>query len=237
MKSAALVTGSSKRIGKEICLFLAKKGYDIALHYNSSIIEAENTSREIKELGVECKTFRFDLSSVPKSIDLINNVFDIFPNCSILINNASFFEDKRLMDIKIEDFDRDFNVNFKSAFFLTQQFSKHKSASTIINIIDSRVLKVESSHIVYNLSKNALFKFTQMSAKILAPKIRVNAICPGDILPLEGLDESYLIKRSKRLPLKKIGDVQNIITAIDYLIENEFVTGECLYVDGGEHLL
>ncbi len=76
-----------------------------------------------------------------------------------------------------------------------------------------------------------------MAAKALAPKIRVNGICPGDILPLEGLDNSYLKNRSKRLPLKRVGSVANVIQALDYLLSNEFVTGECLIVDGGEHLI
>jgi len=76
-----------------------------------------------------------------------------------------------------------------------------------------------------------------MAAKQLAPKIRVNGICPGDILPLAGLDQSYLSKRSKRLPVKKVGSVSNVIKALDYLMSNDFVTGQCLFVDGGEHLI
>jgi len=236
MRNAALVTGGAKRIGKEICIFLAKKGFDIALHYNSSAQEAKKVSKEIKKYGVNCNLFKYDLSN-PKKINLfISKVFRDFPRCSVLINNASIFKDSDFKNISMEEFDNDFTINFKAPFFLTQQFSKHKNASIVINMIDTRVSKINTSYFVYNLSKYSLNKFTKMAAKALAPKIRVNGICPGDILPLAGLDQSYLLKRSKRLPVKKVGNVDNVIEALDYIISNDFVTGECLFVDGGEHL-
>lgn len=236
MRNAALVTGGAKRIGKEICIFLAKKGFDIALHYNSSAQEAKKVSKEIKKYGVNCNLFKYDLSN-PKKINLfISKVFRDFPRCSVLINNASIFKDSDFKNISMEEFDNDFTINFKAPFFLTQQFSKHKNASIVINMIDTRVSKINTSYFVYNLSKYSLNKFTKMAAKALAPKIRVNGICPGDILPLAGLDQSYLLKRSKRLPVKKVGNVDNVIEALNYIISNDFVTGECLFVDGGEHL-
>ncbi|NIP39371.1 MAG: SDR family oxidoreductase [Candidatus Dadabacteria bacterium] len=237
MRRAALVTGGAKRIGKEICVYLADRGYDIALHYNCSHEKAKTLSLQLKKLGVGCRLFKADLSTPKTSEALISKVFKQFPHCCVLVNNASVFKDKEFADITLKDFEQDMAINFTSPFFLTQQFSKHKSASDIINLIDTRVSKTNSSYFTYNITKHCLYKFTQMAAKKLAPKIRVNGICPGDILPLEGLDESYLKKRSKRLPLKRVGSVDNVISALDYLLSNEFVTGQCLFVDGGEHLL
>ncbi|HSG31118.1 MAG TPA: SDR family oxidoreductase [Thermodesulfobacteriota bacterium] len=237
MKRAALITGGAKRIGKEICIYLAEKGYDIALHYNTSESKAKSLSKQIKKSGVECRLFKSDLSKPKFSASLILKVFRQYPHCSVLVNNASVFKEKEFSEITLKDFENDMAINFTSPFFLTQQFSKHKSASNIINLIDTRVSRVNSTYFTYNLSKYCLYKFTKMSARQLAPKIRVNGICPGDILPLEGLDKSYLKKRSKRLPLKRVGCVGNVIAAMDYLLNNEFVTGQCLFVDGGEHLL
>lgn len=237
MRTAALITGGAKRIGKEISIFLANKGYDIALHYNSSEKQAKSVAKDIEKYGVRCKIFKQDLSNPNKANALISKVFKHFPKCSVLINNASVFNDNNLSNLTVEQFGSEFSINFTSAMFLTQQFSRHKNSSVVINIIDTRVSKINTSYLAYNISKYSLYKFTKIAAKQLAPRIRVNGICPGDILPLEGLDQSYLKKRSKRLPVKKVGSVNNIIQALDYLINNDFVTGECLFVDGGEHLL
>lgn len=237
MRTAALITGGAKRIGKEICIFLASKGFDIALHYNSSEQEAKKVSREVKRCGVDCKLFKYDLSNPNKISVLVSKVFKQFPQCSILVNNASVFKDSLFNNITIKEFENEFRINFTSPFFLTQQFSKYESCSMVINIIDTRVSKINTSYFAYNISKYSLYKFTKMAAKQLAPKIRVNGICPGDILPLAGLDQSYLSKRSKRLPVKKVGSVSNVIKALDYLMSNDFVTGQCLFVDGGEHLI
>jgi NAD(P)-dependent dehydrogenase (short-subunit alcohol dehydrogenase family) len=237
MRTAALVTGGAKRIGKEICISLASKGFDIALHYNCSEKEAKKVSREVKRCGVNCKLFKYDLSNPKKTSLLVSKVFKQFSECSILVNNASIFKDSDLNNITLEQFDSEFAINFTSPLFLTQQFSRHESSSMVINIIDTRVSKVNTSYFAYNISKYCLYKFTKMAAKALAPRIRVNGICPGDILPLAGLDQGYLNKRSTRLPVKKVGSVNSVIKALDYLMSNDFVTGECLFVDGGEHLI
>lgn len=237
MREAALVTGGARRIGKEICIFLARNNFDIALNYNTSIAEAKETATIIESIGVNCKLFKFDLSKTAEIKKLANDVFGIFPNCTLLVNNSSVFNDRDFNDITVRDFDYEFSVNFKSPFFLTQLFSQRKKSGNIINLVDTRVSRVNSSHFVYNLSKHCLLNFTRIAAKSLSPGIRVNAICPGDILPLDGMDYSYLEKRSKRLPVKRAGEINNVILALEYLLKNEFVTGECLFVDGGEHLL
>ncbi len=234
MKKAALVTGGAKRIGKAMCIYLAKEGYDIVLHYNSSGTEAKQLSKELLQLGVQTAVFKCDLSNPKDASSLIAKVFKKFDHCSLLINNASIFKNYDFDKITVGEFNHDFATNFTTPFFLTQQFSRYKNAAHIINMLDTRISRTDDSYFAYNISKYSLYKFTKMSAKLLAPKIRVNGICPGDILPLEGLDESYLKKRAKRLPLKKTGDVDKILLALDYLLKNDFVTGECLFVDGGD---
>ena len=182
MDKAALITGGAKRVGKRICLYLAEKGYDIALHFNRSGNEAEETAEAVRSHGVECEIFQCDLSDMNRVGRLVPRVLERFPNISLLINNASVFEDTRFHEITEETFDRDFTVNFKTPVFISKAFSRATKAEHIINMLDMRVGKVETEHFIYNLSKKALRDFTQSAAKALGPGIRVNGICPGPIM-------------------------------------------------------
>ncbi len=237
MGKAALVTGGGKRLGRAICLALAERGYDIAVHYNRSRSEAEDTAEAIDDLGVNSETFQHDLSDTTNSREFIKSVTKVFPGLSLLVNSASLFENVEFEDVTEEQFDRDFNINFKSPFFLSRYFSKEPSAEHIVNLLDTRVSQIETEHFVYNLTKKALRDFTFMAAKALGPKIRVNGICPGPILPPPGKDKSYLEKISMNTALKTPGKPEYVISALNYLLDNPYVTGECLYVDGGQHLI
>lgn len=237
MSKAALVTGGGKRLGRAICLALAQRGYDIAVHYNSSEGEAAGTAEAAKRLGVSSQTFKLDLNDPGGAKELMKSVSRAFPRISLLVNSASVFEHLEFEDITEEEFDRDFNVNFKSPFFLAKHFSEGAPAEHIINILDTRVSKIETDHFVYNLTKRALRDFTLMAAKALGPRIRVNGICPGPILPPPGMDERYLEKVSMNTVLKKTGSPEYIVTALNYLLDNPYVTGDCLFVDGGQHLI
>jgi NAD(P)-dependent dehydrogenase (short-subunit alcohol dehydrogenase family) len=236
MKKAAFITGAGERLGKAMALALAGMGYDIALHYNSSEKGAGRTAEEIKAAGRKCEIFKADLSDTKGIKPLTARVFRAFPHCSLLINNASIFEDRDFMEVTEESFDREFTLNFKAPFFLSQEFSRRKSAEIIVNMLDARVSTIEPGHFVYNLSKKALRDFTLTAARALGPKIRVNGICPGPILPPLGKDSKYLKRISGHIPLGKPGHPDYVITALKYILENSYVTGECLFVDGGQHL-
>ena len=237
MSKAALVTGGGKRLGRAICLALAKRGYDIAVHYNSSRSEAGDTAEAVNSLGVNSELFKSDLSDTSYSRNLIKSVTEVFPRLSLLVNSASVFENIEFKHVTEKQFERDFDVNFKTPFFLSRYFCEGSSAEHIINLLDTRVSQIETEHFVYNLTKKTLRDFTLMAAKALGPKIRVNGICPGPILPPPGKDISYLEEISRDTPLKAPGDPEYIITALNYLLDNPYVTGECLYVDGGQHLM
>ena len=237
MSKAARITGGGKRLGKAISLSLAERGYDIAIHYNRSDKEAKETADLIREKGREAEIFQSNLSDISQVRSLIPTVFEVFPQCSILVNSASIFENIGFNDVTEEIFERDFNTNFKAPFFLSQDFSKGDDAELIINMLDMRINKIETEHFTYNLTKKALRDFTLMAAKALGPKIRVNGICPGPILPPPDKDIKYLEQIAKNTPLEKPGNPDYIITAVKYLLDNSFVTGQCLFVDGGQHLI
>ena len=232
-KGTVLVTGGAKRVGKAISVYLAVKGYDIALHYNNSEFEAAKLKKEIEKLGQKCVLFKCDFSNIVESKKLISRVKNSLPELNILINNASIFEEGSFLNTASEELDRHFNINFKTPFFLSQSFAEFCNNGQIINILDTNITRNHSKYFAYTLSKKTLYSFTKMAAYELGPKIRVNAIAPGVILPPAGKDSID----TESIPSKKQGELKNVLEALGYLIENSHVTGECLFVDGGEHLV
>jgi len=223
-------------MGAAIALALARKGFDIALHYRTSHDAAAAVAGEIEGLGRRSHLLHCDLNDDKDTATLIDRADRLLPELNLLVNNASVFEQARLSDTEPDCFDRHFNVNFKTPFFLARDFSRTGRTGHIINMLDTRIAKSDGSHMAYTLSKKALFEFTKMAAKELGPAIRVNGVSPGLILPPPGKGDSYLRDKSSLIPLKRAGDMTNLIAAILFLIDNPFVTGECIFIDGGEHL-
>lgn len=236
-KGSALITGGSRRIGREIALTLAQNGWRIALHYNHSRDDAETLANEIKNNNGECEIFCADLSDAKAGCNLIAEAFERCPDLNVLINNASIFERMPLLETQEDFFDRHFNINFKSPFFLTRDFARQCKQGNVINLLDTKITQKFSNYFAYTLTKKALYEFTRMAAKELAPAIRVNGVCPGLILPPPGDDEAYIERMQNRVPMKTRGHPKDIASAVLFLLENEFITGDCIFIDGGEHLL
>lgn len=233
----ALITGGAKRLGRAIAIRLAELGFDIALHYNTSRGDAERVAGEIEAAGAGCDLFACDLSDGEAVLQLIGRVTHVFSDLSILVNNASIFERGPLLDTEPELFDRHFDINYRAPFFLTRDFARHRDQGLVINLVDTKISRNAGAYFAYTLTKKSLFEFTKMAAAQLGPKIRVNAVAPGLVLPPAGEDESYLAERAKSIPLQRHGDPAAVCNAIAYLVDNRFITGQCIYVDGGEHLL
>lgn len=231
---AALVTGGAKRIGRAISLGLASMGYDIALHYSAT--DPADTMAAIKTHGVKCEAFQCDFTDGKAVLQLMARVKESLPGLGLLVNNASIFERSTIRETGAADFDRHLAVNFKAPYFLSRDFQSYFGKGHIINIIDSKVLQNASPYAAYLLSKKALKDFTLMAAKEFAPATRVNAVAPGLILPPAGLDEDYLERRAEGIPLKRTGSPADVFSAVRFLIENNFITGQILYIDGGENL-
>ncbi len=236
MSKVALVTGGAKRIGRAIVLFLADKGYNIALHYRNSEKEAEEVCALVEKRGGRCGLFQCDLGDMKAVSKLIPEVTQTFPDLSLLVNSASIFQRARFMETDPDLFDRYMQVNLKTPFFLSQNFARICKKGLIINILDTKIHKTLIEYFVYTLTKKSLFEFTRMAAKELGPDIRVNGIAPGLILPAAGMSKEVFEKMGERIPLKQTGSPQDIVRAVGFFIENPFVTGEVISVDGGEHL-
>jgi pteridine reductase len=236
LKGTAIVTGGAVRIGRAISLALAREGYDIILHYNSSAEEAKEVEQAIIKCERRCHLIQCDFNNMKQVSYFIPRAFEFYPDCNVLINGASIFERARLKDTNNKLLDRHFNINFKTPFILSRDFAKYAKNGHIINILDTKISRTLIEYFAYYLTKKALFEFTQMAAKELAPAIRVNGVCPGLILPPAGEDDEYLQKLAENIPMKRKGNVDSVTSAILFLLENQYITGECIYVDGGEHL-
>ncbi len=235
-KGAALVTGGARRIGAAIATALARHGYDVALHHHTSAEPAERTARDIEDLGRRCRLFRCDLNDYDETAALVPRVRERFPRLNVLVNNASIFQRATIRETGRDLFEHHLNIHLRAPFFLTQAFAEGCAEGQVLNILDTRVRGSDPRHAAYTLSKKALLELTRMAARELGPGIRVNGVAPGMILPPPGGVSDELERRSAGLPLKRIGDTANVVAAVLFLIDNPFVTGECVYVDGGENL-
>ena len=238
MKTYALITGGSDRIGKAVAIHLAKQGYHLVLHYNSAKEKAENLQMHIEstyKVKVELLQINF-----LKENDF-DRIFEDFKRKSItievLVNCASDFIPSSFNELGSELFDKEMTINLKIPYLLTKAFARVFGKGNIINFVDTKVAKNKTVHLDYILSKKLLKDFTKISAVELAPNIRVNAIAPGLILPPEGKDDSYLLNLAKDIPLKTIGNLDEILKAFQFILDSYFFTGQILYIDGGEHLV
>lgn len=234
---AAFVTGGAQRIGKAIALVLAERGFDIALHYNRSRKDAIILAEQIRRKNVRCEIFACDLRKESQVSLLLEKVYRRFPILSVLVNNAAIFDRSGFGRAGVKSLDEHWAVNFKAPFILSGEFARLCRKGQVINILDTKVQKNRTEYVGYMIAKKALTELTKMSALAWAPDIRVNGISPGIILPPPDKGKEYLRKRAAQIPLKRQGDVRFITQTVEFLLDNPFVTGQNICVDGGEFLL
>jgi pteridine reductase len=235
-RKAALVTGGAIRVGRHFATTLARQGYDIAIHYNSSSRPAQDAVEEIRSLGVECQAFAFDFLSGEDPSVLIDNVLAVFPRLSVLINCASIYNAAPIQETGWEMLQNEFNVNFFTPFILCGAYASKVGKGNIINILDNKIAFQQYQYGAYLSSKKALAELTKMAAMEFAPAIRVNGIAPGVIMPGVTRSDEYIAWRTEGIPLKRQGQVEELGKALLYILDNDYITGQHLVVDGGENL-
>jgi len=235
-KQSALITGSGIRLGKAIALALAEAGYDIAIHCNASVQPAEETAEEIRSLGRKCAVFQYDLREADGMKKFMKKVVALFPKLNILVNSASIYTQASIMDTTPEMFDTQFGVNIRAPFFMSQAYAKVIGKGNIINIIDNKIGFHQYQYAAYLLAKKSLDDFTKMAALEFAPNIRVNGVAPGVVLPATSRSKEYINWRLQSIPLHKQGDTGHITQAVLSLIDNDFISGQTLVVDGAENI-
>ncbi len=240
----ALVSGSAHRVGRSIALELAKNGVHILVHYHrSDPSQVRETLQDIKSHGVDAFSAQADLSQ-PEAIDgLFAGLRERFDGLDILVNSASVFQKRQLLEVSLADWNLTMNVNLRAPFLMTQQAANimAKNAApggVIINICDAGVDGPWQEYPHHGISKSALWMLTQVSALSLGPSIRVNAVVPGPVMKTAGLqlsDEAWA-KAGERNPLKRTGTAEDAARAVLYLCQEDFLTGAVIHVNAGEHL-
>lgn len=245
----ALITGSAVRLGRAMALDLAASGWDVAVHYNGSAEAAEQTVNDLRQIGASAIALQADLLDRQAVGDLVAAAADQLAGpLSLLINNASLFEDDRIPTMTRESWDRGIESNLWAPVKLTQDFAAQApraipdergepvAQSLIINMIDQRVLKPTPMFHSYYVAKSALFAFTRTAAMELAPDIRVAAIGPGPTLPATRQSEEHFLSQRAACILKRGSDPDDIVHAMRFILGNKAFTGQMLAIDGGQHL-
>jgi len=233
----ALVTGAARRIGKAIAHTLAENHVNVIVHYCSSTDkDMDEALTDINAPGVETWKFQSDFSNIDNVDSFFDKIQSSIGTVDFLINNASVFSPSKLTTLSTQELNHTLAINSIAPFRLSQHIAKQKNEGSIINILDSRVKQYDMNYAAYQLSKNMLYHMTEMMAVEFAPQIRVNGIAPGIILPPEGKDESYIQKRTHRNLFNRSGKLSDITDTVLFLLSNTFITGEVLFIDGGQNL-
>ncbi|MGO4907378.1 SDR family oxidoreductase [Pseudorhodobacter sp. W20_MBD10_FR17] len=245
----ALITGAGRRLGRAMALYLAGRGYDIAVHYASSEAEADSLVAEITAMGRHAVAVQADLLDEAQTEALIPRATAALGGpLTVLVNNASIFEHDTVATATRTSWDRHIGSNLRAPFQLTQAFAAQAlpaiidengealAPSLIINMVDQRVLKLTPEFITYSLAKMGLWALTQTTAQALAPAIRVNAIGPGPTMKGARQSVQHFAGQRANTILKRGANPEDVTAALGYFLDAPSVTGQLLCVDGGQHL-
>ena len=236
----ALVTGGARRVGRSIALELAKKGAHILLHYHHSEKEARETASEIKALDVTCSLVQSDLSQAKEISKMLFEVDKSSKSVDILVNSASLFYKTPIDTVSETDWDRLMDTNLRGPFLLSTEIGRrmmNKSGGKIVNIADWSGFRPYRDYSAYCTSKGGLITLTKALARDLAPKVHVNAVAPGPVLMPLDMSEQEKEAIAKTTALGRWGKPEDIAHAVTFLIENDFVNGIVLVVDGGRSIV
>ena len=230
----ALITGAAKRIGKEIAFELARRGARIAVHYRSSATEAKAVA------GQTGAAFHAELTDIVAIEKMVNDINEKFGRLDILVNSASMFSPATADDATPDHWDWQMATNAKAPFFVAQyaaRLMQRTGAGKIINIADVAGEVIWPGYLPYSVSKAALIAVNRGLAKAYAPEIQVNAIAPGPVLFPEYYTEEQKQSAIERTLLKRSGSPRDVVNAVVFLVENDYITGEVIHVDGGRHIM
>ncbi|MCS7159060.1 MAG: SDR family oxidoreductase [Gemmatales bacterium] len=243
-RPVALITGSGRRrLGWEIARTLAQQGYVVALHYFQSQQSALANVAELRQDGYHAEAFPADLREPTSAGQLIENVLTRFGRLDVLVNAAAIWESRSLEDITADDLRHHWETNVLGTFVCAQQaglaMARQDQGGCIINFGDWAILRPYRDYAAYFVSKGTIPTLTRVLAVELAlrnPRVRVNAILPGPVMVPDTLTPQERDAIARATLVKRLGEPRHVVQAVLYLIENDFVTGACLTVDGGRSI-
>jgi NAD(P)-dependent dehydrogenase (short-subunit alcohol dehydrogenase family) len=236
----ALVTGAAKRLGRAIALDLARHGWNVAIHYNTSEREARVTCEDAHSTGAKAVLVKADLAREEETERIVEEAVGQLGPITALINSASVFENDQWYSADRASWDKHMEVNLRSPLVLAQTFSKQlpkDGEGVIVNLLDQRLLKPTPDFLSYGVSRAGLHWLTVTLAQALAPRIRVNAVAPGPTLKGVRQSPSHFEQERISTILGRGSEPQDICNAVRYLLDARAVTGQTITVDGGQHLI
>jgi len=233
----ALVTGAGRRIGAAMARALGARGYAVAVHYNSSASEAEAVANDIVSSGATARTFSADLLDAQAASTLVDTVADAFGRLDLLVNSAASMMRTPLGEVSVDEWDDIFALNLRAPFFAAQAAARRMpEGGVIVNMADLAAFESWPAYVPHGIAKAGVVALTRSLARTLAPRIRVNAIAPGVVLLPEGWDEGSSARLAATTPLRRHGSPDDVVKALFYLLDADFVTGDVLMVDGGRRI-
>jgi NAD(P)-dependent dehydrogenase (short-subunit alcohol dehydrogenase family) len=238
-QGTALVTGAGQRLGRAIAIGLAQWGWRVGVHYHASEQEALDVVEEIESSGARAAALRADLNRIEDFGALVAACGEALGGPTCLINNAACFEWDSAGTVGAETWQMHSDLNLRAPVFLTQAFAKalpEGVEGNVINLIDQKVRRLNPDYFSYTIAKSALWTATQMLAQALAPRIRVNAIGPGPVLPNRDQTEADFEREWQSTLLKRQVAVEDVVRSIRFLLETPSITGQMIALDAGQHL-
>lgn len=233
----ALVTGGARRLGAAFSRALARRGYRVVIHHRQSPAEAERLQRELQAAGGAADVVAADLASPGGPAQVVERALTAAGRLDVVVNSAANMRRTPVGSVTAAQFDEIFALNTRAPFLVAQAAAPHlPDGGVIVNIADLAAFETWVGYIPHAMSKAAVVQMTRALAKALAPRIRVNAIAPGVVLLPEGWDDGLGDRLAATTPLKRNGSPDDVVRALEYLLDAPFVTGEVLVVDGGRHV-
>ena len=232
-----LVTGGAVRIGRAICTAFARAGARVGIHHRNSAGAARELADTIQREGGSAFSVAGDLSRPADAASILSAAARTAGAIDVLVNNAAIFHKDTWATLDGAALQREFDVNLFAPLLLMQAFAAQNRSGAIVNLLDRRIAGLDPSCVAYELAKKALFEATRSAAVAWAPRITVNAVAPGAVLPPVGESPSALHDRAGFIPLGRTIAPDEVADAVVFLARAEAVTGQVLYVDGGQHLV
>lgn len=239
MQKVAIITGASRGIGRACAIKLAKENIKVIANYNQSKEQAEELKKELAEQGIEIDIFKCDVSKRLEVKEMVEFALSKYGKIDILVNNAGIAQEKLFTDLTDEDIDTMIDTNLKSVFYVTQEVIKdmiNRKEGCIVNISSVWGITGGSCEVHYSATKAGIIGMTKALAKEVGPSnIRVNAVAPGLINTEmnKNLTQLDIEELEKEIPLKRMGTPEDIANAVNMLIQNTYITGEVIKIDGG----
>ena len=231
----ALVTGAGRRLGAAIALGLARSGCDVAVHHHASAEGAEQTLRAVRAVGRRGERFAADLRDATAARALPDRVAGTFGRLDVLVNSAAVMVRREFDAITPDDWNDALALNLSAAFFTAQGAAPHlrRAGGKIVNLADLAGFEVWPAYLPLNVSKAGVVMLTKGLARVLAPEVTVNAVAPGAVLPPDDWPAEARDHLAATTPLRRLGSPDDVVQAVLFLLQHDYVTGVVLPVDGG----